>query len=57
MPARTANNVQARRAAIEKAEKFLGFRAGIDLESGLRLLVEWRTEIKSETAVLAGGGN
>jgi len=57
MPARTVNNVQARRAAIEKAEKFLGFRAGIDLESGLRLLVEWRTEIKSETAVLAGGGN
>ena len=56
-PARTVNNVQARRAAIEKAETLLGFQSKVDLETGLRALVEWRNEIKAEVAVLAGGEN
>jgi UDP-glucose 4-epimerase len=54
-PARTVNNVQARRAAIEKAESLLGFNAHVDLESGLRALVEWRDEARSEMALAAGG--
>jgi UDP-glucose 4-epimerase len=55
LPARSVNNVQARRAATEKAERLLGFRATVDLESGLRSLIEWRKEAKAELAVPAGG--
>jgi len=54
-PARSVNNVQARRAAIEKAESMLGFKAEVELEPGMRMLVEWRDEARSDTAVAAGG--
>ena len=39
---RAVNNVSRRRATTEKAEKLLGFRARVPLESGLRGLIEWR---------------
>jgi UDP-glucose 4-epimerase len=49
--ARAVANVTRRRAAIEKAEKMLGFRATISLEEGLRQLIEWRNkEARSITA-------
>jgi UDP-glucose 4-epimerase len=49
--ARAVANVTRRRAAIEKAEKMLGFRATISLEDGLRQLTEWRNnEARSITA-------
>jgi UDP-glucose 4-epimerase len=54
-PARSVNNVQARRASTQKAESLLGFKAKIDLESGLRALVEWREEARSEMALVEGG--
>ena len=53
--ARKVNNVQARRATTEKAEKMLGFRAQVDLEAGLKRLVRWREETKSEMAASVGG--
>lgn len=53
--ARKVANVQARRASIEKAEKMLGFRAHIDLETGLRALIQWRNETKSEMTAAVGG--
>lgn len=53
--ARKVNNVQARRAAIEKAEKMLGFRARVDLEAGLKTLIQWRNETKSEMTAVVGG--
>jgi UDP-glucose 4-epimerase len=55
LPARSVNNVQARRAAIEKAERLLGFKASVDLESGMKRLVQWCGQAKAEMA-LAGGG-
>jgi UDP-glucose 4-epimerase len=55
LPARSVNNVQARRAVTEKAERLLGFKATVDLESGLRSLIDWRKETKAELAVPAGG--
>ncbi len=55
LPARSVNNVQARRAVTEKAERLLGFKASVDLESGLRSLIDWRKETKAELAVPAGG--
>jgi len=49
--ARAVANVTRRRAAIEKAEKMLDFRATISLEEGLRKLTEWRNkEARSITA-------
>jgi len=49
--ARAVANVTRRRAAIEKAEKMLDFRATISLEEGLRQLTEWRNkEARSITA-------
>jgi UDP-glucose 4-epimerase len=53
--ARKVNNVQTRRAAIEKAERMLGFRAHVDLETGLKALIRWRGEAKLELAATAGG--
>lgn len=44
--ARKVNNVQARRATTEKAEKQLGFNTRVNLEAGLRALVEWRRKAK-----------
>lgn len=40
--ARKVANVQARRAATDKAERLLGFRAGISLEQGLQELIRWK---------------
>ena len=55
VPARAVNNVQARRADVVKAERLLGFRARVDLETGLRALVQWREETKQESTLLVGG--
>jgi UDP-glucose 4-epimerase len=52
--ARKVNNVQARRATTEKAERMLNFKAKVDLESGLRDLVEWRRLATQDAAVTAG---
>jgi UDP-glucose 4-epimerase len=52
--ARKVNNVQARRAAVEKAATMLGFHAQVGLEEGLRALLAWREETKAES-VTAGG--
>jgi UDP-glucose 4-epimerase len=49
--ARKVNNVQARRAAVEKAAQQLGFRAQVKLEDGLRSLLAWREEAKAESLV------
>lgn len=49
--ARKVNNVQARRAAVEKAATLLGFRAQVKLEDGLRSLLAWREEVKAQTLV------
>lgn len=53
--ARKVNNVRARRATTEKAEKMLGFKANVDLEAGLKLLIEWREQTRSEVASAVGG--
>jgi UDP-glucose 4-epimerase len=53
--ARKVNNVQARRASTEKAERMLGFTAKVDLESGLRSLLQWRDRARLESVALAGG--
>jgi UDP-glucose 4-epimerase len=53
--ARKVNNVRARRATTEKAEKMLGFKANVDLETGLKLLIEWREQTRSELASTIGG--
>jgi UDP-glucose 4-epimerase len=53
--ARKVNNVQARRATTEKAEKMLGFRAHVDLEAGLKSLIQWRAHTKSELTTVVGG--
>ena len=52
--ARKVNNVRARRATTDKAERMLGFKAGIDLETGLKLLIDWRDQVKSELTTAAG---
>jgi UDP-glucose 4-epimerase len=46
---RQVANVKARRAAVEKAERLLGFRAEVDLETGLRQLIRWRATTKART--------
>jgi UDP-glucose 4-epimerase len=53
--ARKVNNVKARRATTEKAEKILGFRAQVDLESGLKSLIQWRDQTRSEMTAAIGG--
>lgn len=45
---RKVNNVRARRATTEKAEKMIGFGGRVHLEDGLRRLVEWRNQMKTE---------
>ncbi len=52
--ARKVANVQARRAAVDKAASMLDFRYQVALEDGLRALLAWREETKTE-AVPAGG--
>ena len=53
--ARRVNNVQTRRAATEKAEKLLGFKARVDLETGLRSLIQWRDQTKLALTAEVGG--
>jgi UDP-glucose 4-epimerase len=53
--ARKVNNVRARRATTEKAEKMLGFKANVDLETGLKLLIKWHDQTKSEFTSTVGG--
>jgi UDP-glucose 4-epimerase len=45
--ARSVANVQRRRAAVEKADRMLGFRATVSLEQGLRELIRWRESAKA----------
>lgn len=52
--ARRVNNVRARRATTDKAERMLGFKADVDLESGLKRIVEWRDQVKSELIATVG---
>jgi UDP-glucose 4-epimerase len=44
--ARSVGNVQKRRAAVDKAEKMLGFRAAVSLPEGLSELLRWRQAAK-----------
>lgn len=52
--ARKVNNVRARRATTEKAEQMLGFKSSVDLASGLKMLIEWRNQVKSELTAAVG---
>lgn len=52
--ARKVNNVRARRATTDKAERMLGFKADVDLESGLKMIIEWRDQVKSELIATVG---
>ncbi|MGH9359735.1 MAG: NAD-dependent epimerase/dehydratase family protein [Terriglobia bacterium] len=52
--ARKVANVKARRASIEKAERMLGFRAQVGLQSGLRELIHWRSAAKAKALASAG---
>jgi UDP-glucose 4-epimerase len=45
--ARSVGNVQMRRAAVDKADKLLGFKATVSLEQGLRELIRWRQSTKA----------
>jgi UDP-glucose 4-epimerase len=50
-PERSVNPVPRRLASMTKAERLLGFRAGVSLDQGLRELVEWwRSERRSFAA-------
>lgn len=49
-PARTVNNVARRLADVSAAERDLRFRSTIDLEEGLRQLVEWWRPLREEIA-------
>jgi UDP-glucose 4-epimerase len=57
-PPRSVNNVSRRLADTTAARELLGFRAEVDLEEGLRRLVEWwqaeRDEAASPTTTSAG---
>lgn len=49
--ARKVANVQARRAAVDKAERLLGFKSQVPLEQGLRELIAWKQGLKTAPAV------
>jgi len=49
--ARTVGNVQARRAAVEKARKMLGFSSEVALERGLSELIRWKRAIRAAPTV------
>jgi UDP-glucose 4-epimerase len=51
--ARSVANVQRRRAAVEKAEKMLGFRAKVSLHDGLQEFIRWRLAAMSTPPVEA----
>ena len=44
---RTVANVRSRKAATEKAESMLAFRAAVGLEEGLRQFIDWRSAQKT----------
>lgn len=48
---RKVGNVQARRAAVEKAKTLLGFKSEVALEQGLRELMQWKRAAKAVPAV------
>jgi UDP-glucose 4-epimerase len=48
--ARSVANVQRRRAAVEKADRMLGFRTTVSLEQGLHELIRWREAAKAMAA-------
>jgi len=50
---RKVANVQVRRAAVEKAESMLQFRAKVSLEDGLRELIDWRHISKLSPELIA----
>ena len=50
--ARKVANVNARRAAVGKAEEMLDFKAAVSLEQGLRELIEWRHTVKGTATVV-----
>ena len=50
--ARKVANVQARKAAVEKAAKLLGFETKVALPDGLNELIQWREGMKSH-AIMA----
>jgi UDP-glucose 4-epimerase len=52
--ARTVGNVQARRAAVDKAKAMLAFTSEIALEEGLRELIRWKRAAKTTPAVTVG---
>jgi UDP-glucose 4-epimerase len=52
-PERSINPVPRRLASTEKAQRLLGFKAGTDLEQGLRCLVGWWQESRESTMVHA----
>ncbi|MBS0150525.1 MAG: NAD-dependent epimerase/dehydratase family protein [Nitrospira sp.] len=45
LPARSINPVPRRLADTGKAENLLGFRAKVDIEEGLRRLIDWRESV------------
>ncbi len=53
MPARSVNPVPRRLADTSKAENFLGFRAKVSVEEGLRRLISWRKEVFARTSAVA----
>jgi UDP-glucose 4-epimerase len=53
--ARRVANVQRRCAAVEKADKMLGFRATVSLADGLRHLVRWWQATKVMSAAVVEG--
>jgi UDP-glucose 4-epimerase len=53
-PERSVNPVPRRLADTSKARRLLGFEASIDLETGLKALVEWWREARLAGPVAAG---
>ncbi|HYI93662.1 MAG TPA: NAD-dependent epimerase/dehydratase family protein [Bryobacteraceae bacterium] len=49
--ARKVGHVQKRRAALDKAETMLGFRADVTLEQGLGGLIRWREALRTTAVV------
>jgi len=45
LPERSVNPVRRRLADVNKADLLLGFRAGVDLRTGLERLVRWRRQV------------
>jgi UDP-glucose 4-epimerase len=57
-PPRGVNSVTRRLAEVSRAEKHLRWRAEVDLEEGLRRLVDWwQAERATQTAAAVGSGS